>query len=439
MQVWRIALLSMVASGLSACGSAITGSVVTTTTPAASQAAAPTFSVAGGTYTAAQTVTISTTTTGAAIHYTTDGSTPTSSSTAYSIPVNIAASMTLKAITTATGYSASSVTSATYTINLGSSSDGGNTLPTPPGSGVSKPSGAAGGLKVLDWAGFKAAITYTFDDSIPSQISNYSLLQSTGERMTFFLIGAGDQSSPAWAQAAKDGHELGNHTEHHCKADGTECSAGAWAGSVEAEYDLCTEHIEKAYGVSSVWTTASPYGDTGYGSVAQTRFFLNRGVWGGQIAPNDSSDSYNLPVYVAAAGDTASIFNTYIDSAHSLGKWQILLIHSLGGDGGYAPVNVEEVLASINYAKSAGDIWIDSMVNVGAYWAGQKAVTNATTTKSGSNIKVTWTLPAHFPPGKYVRVTVTGGTLKQGGVDLPWNDAGYYEVALDPGSLTIAP
>jgi len=33
---------------------------------------------------------------------------------------------------------------------------------------------------------------------------------------------------------------------------------------------------------------------------------------------------------------------------------------------------------------------------------------------------------------------VTGGTLRQGGKVLPWNDAGYYEVALDPGSLTIS-
>jgi hypothetical protein len=437
MHAWRFALLSVVASGLTACGSAGTESSQPTTP--ASQAVAPAFSVAGGTYTAAQTVTISTTTAGAAIYYTTDGSTPTTSSTAYSIPVNIAASMTLKAITTAAGYTASSVTSAAYTINLGSSSDGGNDLPTPPGGGVPKPSGAVGGLKVLDWAGFKAAITYTFDDSLPSQIANYSLLQATGERMTFFLIGASDQSSPVWAQAAKDGHELGNHTQHHCYADGTGCGIGAWAGSVEAEYDLCTERIEQNYGVSSVWTTAAPYGDTGYEAVAKTRFFLNRGVWGGQIAPNGDTDPYNLPIYGAAAGDTASIFNSYIDTAHSSGKWQIFLFHSLGGDGGYAPVNVDDVLASINHAKSAGDIWIDSMVNVGAYWAGQKAVTNAAAAQSGSGTLVTWTLPSHFPPGKYVRVTVTGGTLKQGGVELPWNDAGYYEVALDPGSLTIAP
>ena len=51
------------------------------------QAAAPTFSPAAGTYTSAQTVTISTTTSGASIRYTTDGSTPSETAgTLYSAP-----------------------------------------------------------------------------------------------------------------------------------------------------------------------------------------------------------------------------------------------------------------------------------------------------------------------------------------------------------------
>lgn len=51
----------------------------------------------------------------------------------------------------------------------------------------------------------------------------------------------------------------------------------------------------------------------------------------------------------------------------------------------------------------------------------------------------TSTLPAHFPPGKVLRVTVDGGTLSLGGTSLAWDSHGYYEVALDAGILTWSP
>jgi regulation of enolase protein 1 (concanavalin A-like superfamily) len=83
------------------------------------QVAAPTFNPAGGSYSAAQSVTISTTTSGASIRYTTDGSTPSETAgTLYSGPVTIGSATTLKAIAYESGMSDSSVSSATYTISL---------------------------------------------------------------------------------------------------------------------------------------------------------------------------------------------------------------------------------------------------------------------------------------------------------------------------------
>ena len=429
----RRATLSGCAGLLIACGTVFAGAAGDPP-QASTQASVPTFTPAAGTYTSPQAVTISTPT-AAVIYYTTDGSDPTTSSTLYKAPISVSATTLVKAIATAKDDGTSGVAIAIYSIDR---NEPPVALPVPPETKVPKPSGPVGGLKVLDWAGFKAAVTYTFDDSIPSQIENYPQLQATGIHMTFFLNGGKDGNSPVWAQAARDGHELGNHTQDHCHSDAKGCAMGPYAGSLEAEYDECTVHIFQTYGVNHVWTTASPYGDMGFDSVAATRFFLNRGVRSGQVAPNDNSDPSNLPTYVAHAGDTASNVNTYTDSARAAGTWQILLFHSLGGDGGYAPVNPGEVIASINHAKDLGDVWIDSMVNVGAYWAGQKAVTNATTKQSGRKTVLTWTLPAHFPTGRYVRVTVTGGKLSQGGHALSWNPAGYYEVALDAGSLTIA-
>ncbi len=83
----------------------------------AAAVAKPTFSVAAGTYTAVQNVTISCATDGAAIHYTTDGNTPTSESTLYTGAVTIDHTCTLKAIAIK-GEDASNVTTAAYTINL---------------------------------------------------------------------------------------------------------------------------------------------------------------------------------------------------------------------------------------------------------------------------------------------------------------------------------
>jgi hypothetical protein len=79
-------------------------------------AASPTFSPAGGNYAGAQTVTLTTATSGASIRYTTDGSTPTASSTLYSAPISVPTSRTISAIAIKSGSANSPVTSATYTI-----------------------------------------------------------------------------------------------------------------------------------------------------------------------------------------------------------------------------------------------------------------------------------------------------------------------------------
>jgi poly(beta-D-mannuronate) lyase len=82
------------------------------------QVAAPSFNPPAGNYTSTQTVTISTSTAGASIHYTIDGSVPTSSTgIAYTGPITISSTTTLKAIAFASGLADSTVTSGTYTIN----------------------------------------------------------------------------------------------------------------------------------------------------------------------------------------------------------------------------------------------------------------------------------------------------------------------------------
>ncbi len=82
------------------------------------QVATPTFSPAAGTYSTAQTVTISDSTSGATIYYTTNGSSPTTASPVYSSAITVSSTETLKALATETGYTNSAVGSAAYTLQV---------------------------------------------------------------------------------------------------------------------------------------------------------------------------------------------------------------------------------------------------------------------------------------------------------------------------------
>lgn len=79
--------------------------------------AAPVFSPAAGTYTSAQSVTITSATSGAEIHYTTDGSEPTTSSSLYTAPLTISTTTTVKAKAFKSGMTASATATAAYTIS----------------------------------------------------------------------------------------------------------------------------------------------------------------------------------------------------------------------------------------------------------------------------------------------------------------------------------
>jgi hypothetical protein len=135
--------------------------------------AAPVFTPGGGTYSAAQNVTITSSTSGASIRYTTNGSAPTETNgTLYSAPVNISSNTTLQAIAYESGFTDSTVTSASYVI--------GSTPPTlnfeaeslsPVGTGatvsISNDANASGGvIEFLNSTAAGQTITFTTPSTV---------------------------------------------------------------------------------------------------------------------------------------------------------------------------------------------------------------------------------------------------------------------------------
>ena len=157
----------------------------TTLTPAAT----PTFSIPPGTYSSAQTVTISDTTAGATIYYTTNGSTPTAS-TQYTGAITVSSTETIEAIATASGYSTSPVATATYTITPPAA--------TPSFSPASGTYTSAQTVTISD-ATSGATIYYTTNGSTPTTASTQytgAITVSSSETIEAIATASGYSTSP---------------------------------------------------------------------------------------------------------------------------------------------------------------------------------------------------------------------------------------------------
>jgi len=286
----------------------------------------------------------------------------------------------------------------------------------PSKTGVAQPAGAAGGLKVIDWAGFTGAVSFTFDDNTPSQLANYSTLKGTGAHFTWFLIAS--SAGTGYKATIADGQEIANHTQTH--------PGSASAGEVSNAQTT----LKSNYGVDVHSMAAPNCADAWKAFAAPAKLFQNRGPCGSGIAtvgPRDSTDPFLLPAYLPAAGEASATMSASIQS----GKWRIFVIHGFDSQNGtYQPVPIDNVKGSMSKAVTDG-YWVEGMTNVGAYWQGQKLIPASATTSA------TWTLPANFPPNMCVRVTTTGGTVTQKGQTISWDPHGYYQISLDAGEVTI--
>lgn len=196
------------------------------------------------------------------------------------------------------------------------------------------------------------AVTLTYDDALPSQLTTAApSLETHGLKATFFLTDVRSNPTP-WAALIADGHELASHTfKHPCPKVNT------WVapGNANEDYDavrMGTELDENIamlamMGQEPPYTFAYPCGVTWIGEDQQSyiplveeRFTGSRGTSPGQIQAG--VNLYNVPATFSTG--TGEQLIALAEQAKTLGTWVVYGFHGIGADSNVIAAESHETL-----------------------------------------------------------------------------------------------
>ncbi len=231
----------------------------------------------------------------------------------------------------------------------------------------------------------RAAVSFTYDDAVPTQRVAARDLSRQGLRGTFFLTGTAPdlvQRRDDWRALVAAGHELASHTMHHpC-----DCSH-AWVprGYTTQDYDLPrmaaeldqTLELLASLGAAPPYTFAYPCGETSVGApprsyrgLVDERFVAARGVEARVADPR--RDALGLvPAHDGAK--TAGELIELVEQAVTEGGWLVLLFHGVGGD--HLPASREAHGAVAEYlARNSERVWTERFGAVAAHVRAQRSL-----------------------------------------------------------------
>jgi len=233
-----------------------------------------------------------------------------------------------------------------------------------------------------NWNGKKCAVVLTYDDALNIHLDKViPMLDKYKFKGTFYLIGASPNVGNRindWRKAAKNGHELGNHTLNH-PCDGS-LQNREWV-SVEADLSKytvaravneikATNALLKAIDGKSERTFAYPCGDLKIGESyfydqVKDEFAGARGV----VSAYPSIREVNLNDIngFAEVDSTAEQMIAKIEAAEKAGSFIVFIFHGVGGEH---PLNIalDEHKKLLDYLKKREkDIWVATMVDVAKY------------------------------------------------------------------------
>jgi sialate O-acetylesterase len=227
------------------------------------------------------------------------------------------------------------------------------------------------------WQGKKAAIVLTYDDALDVHLDNaLPILDSLGLKASFYLtasVPASKNRIEAWRRAARNGHELGNHTLYHpCDASRP---GRSWVTPANDLSKYSTTQIQREVEMTNTFleaidgkkerTFAYTCGDTSTAEgsfipAIKNQFVALRGVKSALNLPA-SHDITNLNCYVIDNANAEQLI-TWAEQAKAQNALMVVLFHGVGG-GHNINTDLDKHNAFLKYLKTnEADIWTTTLL-----------------------------------------------------------------------------
>ncbi|WP_074208086.1 polysaccharide deacetylase family protein [Fibrobacter sp. UWB11] len=327
--------------------------------------------------------------------------------------------------------------------------------------------GAAAPIETVPWNGHVGAVSFTFDDALENQVQNLTpiLDELKDVHVTFFVtsMGNGIQNNAAgFANLAKAGHEIGNHTDTHAHLSGISDNS-----ELENEIVKFADKIESTMAENGakvrVTSLATPFCENNdkIKSVINKRHFINRDCgWHGRNEWDVEPEWLSIQAKVwTRSGASVEELLSSLDTAAFIGNfegakpwevsvkggsWLVVLNHGVTDDKGddYA-INPEDIKKLFKHALE-NDLWTAPFGTIGAYHRAHFIVDKAEKNETENGYTVQWEIPnEHMPESVPLRVKIDTKSVdekaivEQDGKILKQESDGTYIIEFMAKALTV--
>jgi len=230
--------------------------------------------------------------------------------------------------------------------------------------------------------GKKMAISLTFDDARLSQVDNgIPILDKYNVKATFYVFPKNlVKRSEGWKKAARDGHELGNHSFlHPCTGNFSWSRQTALENytleKMGKELDSASQFIEATLGIRPL-SFAYPCGQTFVGRSLKTHSYIPLIAARFETGRTWMNEGPNDPAFCDLAqltgmeldGKSFQQVKSMIETAKVHGNWLIFAGHEMNESGQHQTTYLSTLDSLCQYALNPENgIWIDNVKNIADY------------------------------------------------------------------------